>query len=103
MKWTKEPKKVPRNRGDSETSSLAHRNYHLPTYFLEGGEFCAFGGGGGGGEFCAFVAVGFVQLCVVLSVNLYWNLALSLQDATSRWLQIEILFLILAATILGLK
>jgi hypothetical protein len=59
---------VPRNRGDSETSSLAHRNYHLPTYFLEGGEFCAFGGGG---EFCAFVAVGFVQLCVVLSVNLY--------------------------------
>jgi hypothetical protein len=51
MKRTKEPKKVPRNRGDWETSSLAHRSYHFPTYFLEDGEFCAFG------------VVSFVRLC----------------------------------------
>jgi hypothetical protein len=82
MKRTKEPKKVPRNRGDSETSSLAHRSYHLPTYFLEGVCFVRLG-------LVSFVRLWrwvLLQLCVVLSVQFYWNLALSLHDTTSRWL-----------------
>jgi hypothetical protein len=67
MKLTKEPKKVPRNRGDSETSSLAHRSYHLPTYFLEGVCFVPLG-------LVSFVRLWwwvFLQLCVVLSVKFY--------------------------------
>jgi hypothetical protein len=56
-----------------------------------------------GGELCAFMAVGFVQLCAVLSVNLYWKIWPF--PSMTRLLVgcIEILFLLLAATIFRLK